>query len=71
MLYLAGSDIQKGKKVLSKGQILKAQHMALLALLQISKVPVFRRPVVAIIPTGTELTDKVNQNKNNKNKKKL
>jgi molybdopterin molybdotransferase len=68
-VYLAGSDIQKGKKVLFKGKILKAQHMALLALLQISKVPVFRKPVVAIIPTGTELTDKVDQNKKNKNQK--
>jgi molybdopterin molybdotransferase len=66
---LTGSDIQKGKKVLFKGQILKAQHMALLALLQLSKVPVFRKPVVAIIPTGTELTDKVGQNKKNKNQK--
>ena len=65
-VYTAGSDIQKDKKVLSKGQILKAQDMAMLAFLQISKVPVFRRPVVAIIPTGTELTDEVNQNKNKK-----
>ena len=66
---MAGFDIQKGKKVLFKGQILKAQDMALLALLQISKVPVFRKPVVAIIPTGTELTDKVGQNKKIKFKK--
>jgi molybdopterin molybdotransferase len=68
-VYLAGSDIQKGKKVLFKGQILKAQDMALLAFLHISKVPVFRKPVVAIIPTGTELTDEVDQNIKNKTQK--
>jgi molybdopterin molybdotransferase len=66
---LAGSDIEKGKKVLFKGQILRAQEMALLAYMQVSKVPVFRKSVVAIIPTGSELTDEIGENKKNKAQK--
>ncbi|HYO06411.1 MAG TPA: molybdopterin-binding protein, partial [Phototrophicaceae bacterium] len=68
-VYPAGSDIKEGEKVLSKGQILRAQEMALLAFLHIGMVPVFRKPVIAIIPTGTELTDDVEENKKSKTQK--
>ncbi len=65
-VYLAGSDIKKDKKVLFKGHVIRAQEMALLAFLKISKVPIFRKPIVAVIPTGTELTNNVEENKKNK-----
>ncbi|MEJ7641617.1 MAG: molybdopterin molybdotransferase MoeA [Candidatus Nitrosocosmicus sp.] len=68
-VYPAGTDIKEGEKVLSKGQVLRAQEMALLAFLNISMVPTFRKPIIAIIPTGTELTDDVEENKKNKTQK--
>ena len=64
-VYPAGADIKKGDKVLSQGQILRAQDMAFLACLQISKVSVYRKPVVAIIPTGYR-THRRCRNKKNK-----
>ncbi len=67
ILYIiTGADIKKGEKVLAKGQIIRAQDMAFLAHLKFNKVPVFRKPILAIIPTGTELTDNIKENKNNK-----
>ena len=68
-VYPAGSDIKKGEKVLSKGQVLRAQQMALLAFLNISMVPIFKKPIIAIIPTGTELTDDVEANKKGETQK--
>ena len=68
-VYSAGSDIKKGKKVLCKEQIIRVQHMGLLASLRISKISVFKRPLVSIIPTGNELTDEVEENRGNKENK--
>ncbi len=68
-VYHAGSDIREGEKVLHKGQVLRSQEMALLAFLNISMVPIFRKPIIAIIPTGTELTDDVEENKKGKTQK--
>jgi molybdenum cofactor synthesis domain-containing protein len=65
-VYSTGSDIRLGKKVLFRGQILRSQEMALLAYLRISSVPIFSKPRVAVIPTGTELTDDIEENKKNK-----
>ncbi len=67
-VYSTGSDIKKGKKVLCKEQAIRVQHMGLLASLRISKISVFRKPLVSIIPTGNELTDDVEENKNKENK---
>ena len=64
-VYQAGSEIKRGQNVFSKGKILGAQDVAFLANLRIAKVPVYKKPIVAIIPTGTELTDIVKENKNN------
>lgn len=66
-VYLAGADIKKKEKVFFKGRLLRAQDMAVLATLKFSKVPVYRKPVVGIIPTGTELTDDL-EHDNNRNK---
>jgi len=68
-VYSAGSDIKKGKKVLCKEQAIRVQHMGLLASLGISKISVFKKPLVSIIPTGNELTDDIERNKGNKEKK--
>ena len=68
-VYSTGSDIKKGKKVLCKEQAIRVQHMGLLASLRISKISVFRKPLVSIIPTGNELTDDVEANTQNKENK--
>ena len=65
-VYSIGSDIKKGKKVLCKEQAIRVQHMGLLASLRISKITVFRKPLVSIIPTGNELTDDIEENRENK-----
>lgn len=67
-VYLSGSDIKKGKKVMSKEQVIRAQHMGLLATLYISKVSVYEKPVVSIIPTGNELTNDIQELNKNSNK---
>ena len=68
-VYSTGSDIKKGKKVLCKDQEIRVQHMGLLASLRISKVSVFRKPLVSIIPTGNELTDNIEESQENKENK--
>lgn len=50
-----GEDIRSGETVLRKGHLLRGCDAAVLAALGIREVPVVRRPVVAIIPTGDEL----------------
>ena len=51
-----GDDIKKGQKILSKGQKLRAQDLGMLAMLGIDKVPVYRKPRVALLSSGDELT---------------
>jgi molybdenum cofactor synthesis domain-containing protein len=70
-VYLAGADVKKKEKILFKGKLLRVQDMAILASLKFSKVPVFKKPIVGIIPTGTELTDEIGQNNNKNNDKKI
>ena len=59
-------DVKKGAKLFHRGAILRAQDVALLSMVGITRVLVFKRPKVAIIPTGDELTDnprEINQGK--------
>ena len=51
----AGVDIGKGKLLLRKGTRLTFKETALLSAVGIAKVPVFRRPKVAVISTGSEI----------------
>lgn len=51
----AGYDFKTGDLLIAKGTKLNYRHMALLASMNISKVPVSRKPRVAIIATGDEL----------------
>jgi len=55
----AGKDISKNKLLLKKGHLIRIQDIALLNLLSIKKLKVFKKPKVAIIPTGSELTNNI------------
>lgn len=50
-----GEDIQKGEIILKAGRRLRPCDIAVLASLGIKNIKVFRRPLVAVIPTGEEL----------------
>jgi molybdopterin molybdotransferase len=52
----AGNDVSRGMEVLPAGTQLGAPQIGLLAALGIARVPVVRRPIVAILATGDELT---------------
>jgi molybdopterin molybdotransferase len=52
-----GADLQPGDAVLDAGRRIGAPELGLLATLGYAQVPVFRRPRIAIIPTGDELVD--------------
>ena len=56
-VYPKGRDLKKGHEVMKSGRVLRPQDIALLNSLYISKVKVFKRPNVAIISTGSELTN--------------
>ncbi len=53
----AGSDIQIGQTVLPAGTVLNPAAIGVLASLGYKKVPVFARPKVGVISTGSELVD--------------
>ena len=52
-----GEDILKGTVLLKRGTRLKPQHMALLSILGVERVSVFRKPRIAFFSTGDELVD--------------
>ncbi|MFZ0509979.1 MAG: molybdopterin molybdotransferase MoeA [Candidatus Nitrosopolaris sp.] len=56
-----GNDVRQESLLLHRGNVLRGQDVALLAMVSITRVPVFRKPRVAIIPTGDELTDNLNE----------
>jgi molybdenum cofactor synthesis domain-containing protein len=60
-VYHAGTEATKGEQLLSKGMVLRAQDVCMLATLKIWKVPVLAKPKIAIIPTGNELTDDISE----------
>jgi molybdenum cofactor synthesis domain-containing protein len=53
----AGNEIKRKALLLRKGHVLRCQDLALISMLGISYVKVFRKPRVSIIPTGNELTE--------------
>ena len=55
-VYYKGRDIKRNHQVMKGGRILRPQDIGLLSSLYITKVKVFKRPKVAIISTGSELT---------------
>jgi molybdopterin molybdotransferase len=56
-----GKDVRKKSLLLHRGNVLRGQDVALFAMVSVFRVPVFRKPSVAIIPTGDELTDNLNE----------
>ena len=52
-----GEDIQTGNTVLEKGTLIKAQHIAVMASVGCTKVLVYRKPKVAVLPTGDEIVE--------------
>ncbi len=58
-VFKAGEDVRKGKVVVKKGESLRAQDVGMLVSLAVREVKVWRRPKVAILATGNELTNSV------------
>jgi molybdopterin molybdotransferase len=54
---LPGEDIRAGTLVLPKGTLLRPSAVGVLASANVSVVPVFRKPRVAILSTGDEVID--------------
>lgn len=52
-----GEDVQKGAILLEKGQYINPGAVALLATFGYDQVPVFRKPIVGVIATGSELLE--------------
>lgn len=52
-----GADLTKGERVLAKGELIKAQHLGLLASVGCVRPRVARRPRVGIVATGDELIE--------------
>jgi molybdenum cofactor synthesis domain-containing protein len=65
-VYPAGADVKKGEVILREGRTLMGQDLVLLASLHFKKVEAFRRPRVAILPTGTELTSDIGDGRSGK-----
>jgi molybdenum cofactor synthesis domain-containing protein len=57
--FPAGADVRKGSVVIRRGARLRAQDVGLAISLGVRRIEVYKRPRVAIIATGSELTDSV------------
>jgi molybdopterin molybdotransferase len=53
----SGEDVTKGKTVLKKGTVIRPAEIGLAASIGLSHIKVIRRPVVAVLSTGNELTE--------------
>ncbi|MBI2854799.1 MAG: molybdopterin molybdotransferase MoeA [Chloroflexi bacterium] len=53
----AGEDVRRGSLVLKKDTVLRSAEIGVLASLGRSRVPVIRRPSVAVLATGDEVVD--------------
>ncbi|MGB4861894.1 MAG: molybdopterin molybdotransferase MoeA, partial [Tepidiformaceae bacterium] len=51
-----GGDIREGSTIIRAGRIIRASEIGVLSSIGLAEVPVFRRPVVAILSTGDEVT---------------
>ena len=50
-----GEEFEEGTPILSKGLVIKTRQMALLSAIGLNRVPVYDRPTVSLLITGTEL----------------
>lgn len=51
-----GEDVRQGSVVIPRGRVLRPSEVGVLASIGLTHVPVIRRPVVAILSTGDEIT---------------
>lgn len=56
-----GSDFMSGAQIIKQGTLLETPHILPLAALGIGKLNVYSKPKVAFIPTGREVTDRLDQ----------
>jgi len=56
-ICLKGEDIKEGELVLEAGTFVKPQHIAILAAMGISKVPVFKSLNIGVLSTGDEIVE--------------
>ncbi len=56
-VYRAGEDVEKGEPVLARGQTVRAQDVGFLISLGLSKVRVWKKPIVGVLATGSELVE--------------
>ena len=61
-----GSEIARKDLLLNKSHVLRAQDLALVSMLGIRKLKIFKKPSVGIIPTGNELTEDITKIKRGK-----
>jgi len=54
---LAGEDIEKGETALEKGTLIGPAEIGMLAAAGLARVPVMRRPKLAVIATGDEIVE--------------
>ncbi|MDE1843877.1 MAG: molybdopterin molybdotransferase MoeA [Thaumarchaeota archaeon] len=52
-----GEDVQKGQILIKKGTLLTSQDIAIMSSVGVNKIPVYRKPRVAIFSTGNELVE--------------
>jgi len=52
-----GEDVPAGERVMAAGTVIRSPEVSMLASFGRAQVPVFRRPVVAILSTGDELIE--------------
>jgi molybdenum cofactor synthesis domain-containing protein len=55
-IYGAGEDVRRGQAVISAGQAIRAQDIGVMIALGFQSVGVWKKPKVAVIATGNELT---------------
>jgi len=58
-VYPRGRDVKRGERVLPSGRVLRGTDQVLLGSLHLDRVGVYRRPRVALLPTGSELSEEV------------
>jgi len=61
-----GDEIARKDLLLNARHVLRTQDLALVSILGIRKLKIFKKPRVAIIPTGNELTNEINDAKRGK-----
>jgi len=52
-----GEDVKPGDKILGKGQIIRPQEAGIIASMGTANVPVYKKPLVGIITTGSEIRE--------------